>query len=321
MYVPKEEFYKSFNGEDQFLNPFSIQKNRLFNRQLVIENKISGFIYNYSCESFKIAYIKCKNVENILFKYKNDQKSLTSKFTLKGESTLISKSKEKKLKSFHHSLCDGEYIIEEVRNQSDFESITIDLDFNWFEKFTESLSENMDEEICFDYNRLFSEYNPKIISWQMIDTLNHILKILHPNFFNNIYLGWKVKELLLLQIIQRRYTSSPFKFCLNQDREFLERIIQFVQKNFIHITSVKTIYEQFDLPPAAVQNIVKSNLGISLKDYLTRVRMQFALEKLKQGTMNICEISYTLQYSTPNHFSRAFKNFYGKNPKDLKSEL
>ena len=59
--------------------------------------------------------------------------------------------------------------------------------------------------------------------------------------------------------------------------------------------------------------------GISPKEYLVRMRMDYAKELLKLGEVEVSRIAELSGYSEPCHFSREFKRRFGVSPKDYKS--
>ncbi|MCB0615370.1 MAG: helix-turn-helix domain-containing protein [Phaeodactylibacter sp.] len=45
--------------------------------------------------------------------------------------------------------------------------------------------------------------------------------------------------------------------------------------------------------------------------------MQKALELIREGKLNVSEISYQTGFSSLGHFSRSFKKAYGKSPSEV----
>jgi len=52
------------------------------------------------------------------------------------------------------------------------------------------------------------------------------------------------------------------------------------------------------------------------REWLRQMRMAYALELRKQK-FNVSEIAADLHYKNPQHFSRAFKQFFGHPPSQL----
>ena len=60
--------------------------------------------------------------------------------------------------------------------------------------------------------------------------------------------------------------------------------------------------------------------GMTFTQYLNTVKIAAALEKIKQGHMNITEIAYSCGFNTIRNFNRVFKNFTGYSPKNIPSD-
>ncbi len=60
--------------------------------------------------------------------------------------------------------------------------------------------------------------------------------------------------------------------------------------------------------------------GMTFTRYLNTVKIAAALEKIRQGHMNITEIAYSCGFNTIRNFNRVFKNFTGYSPKSIPSD-
>ncbi|MCB0561974.1 MAG: helix-turn-helix domain-containing protein [Phaeodactylibacter sp.] len=48
--------------------------------------------------------------------------------------------------------------------------------------------------------------------------------------------------------------------------------------------------------------------------------MQKALKLIREGQLNVSEVSYQTGFSSLSHFSRSFKKVYGKNPSETQGK-
>ncbi len=74
-----------------------------------------------------------------------------------------------------------------------------------------------------------------------------------------------------------------------------------------------------NLSPSYLSKIFKENFGFGFSDYLIRVRMEKACELLNDISYKSYEIAYYIGYDNPKNFSRAFKAYYGKTPKEYRN--
>ena len=54
--------------------------------------------------------------------------------------------------------------------------------------------------------------------------------------------------------------------------------------------------------------------GTTIFDYLRQVRLNMAKSLLDDGQMNVSETAFAVGYSSPSHFSKSFKDYYGTSP-------
>ena len=68
----------------------------------------------------------------------------------------------------------------------------------------------------------------------------------------------------------------------------------------------------------AFRNAFHAGTGLSPKTFFDRLRLSMAEELLKLGIQNVSEVAYRLGYSSPFHFSKAFRKRFGKPPSALR---
>ena len=67
--------------------------------------------------------------------------------------------------------------------------------------------------------------------------------------------------------------------------------------------------------------LFKQETGENYVEYLSRVRIENAKKMLTESEASIKEISYSVGFSDPNYFSRAFKKYEGVSPTEYKDAL
>ncbi len=71
------------------------------------------------------------------------------------------------------------------------------------------------------------------------------------------------------------------------------------------------------LNPHYLTRLFKTQIGMTVKSYYIESKMRYARSMLKEGFVNVAEISHQLGYSEPSAFSRAFKASQGIPPSSL----
>lgn len=91
-------------------------------------------------------------------------------------------------------------------------------------------------------------------------------------------------------------------------------------------------YEQRDLDltqvadaigcnPSYLSRIMKQELGISFKDFLTKLRIGQAIQLMQNNQLSLNQIAERVGYSNQHYFSAAFKNCQGVSPSEYRRNL
>ena len=94
----------------------------------------------------------------------------------------------------------------------------------------------------------------------------------------------------------------------------LQKIISYIEKNLLEPITVSDICEAFKITPSYVARLFKKYLGITPTDYINGRKLEYAIELMKNTSLNITQISDYLGYCDVYYFSKLFKKKYGKSP-------
>ncbi|MBQ8440743.1 MAG: AraC family transcriptional regulator [Clostridia bacterium] len=84
---------------------------------------------------------------------------------------------------------------------------------------------------------------------------------------------------------------------------------------------VQAVCDRFFISASGLQRAFSACFGVSPKQYLTRLRMNRALELLAQGRLSVKEIAFACGFADEKYFSRAFKKKYGHPPSHFYKKL
>ena len=70
-----------------------------------------------------------------------------------------------------------------------------------------------------------------------------------------------------------------------------------------------------------ISRIMKQELGISFKDFLTRLRISQAVRLMGDRELSINQIAEKVGYSNQHYFSAAFKNCQGMSPSEFRKNM
>jgi signal transduction histidine kinase/DNA-binding response OmpR family regulator len=107
----------------------------------------------------------------------------------------------------------------------------------------------------------------------------------------------------------------------SKDSEFMQRLLDTVEK---HISdekfSVEQLGHEFGMSSSQINRKLKAIINQSAVEFIRSIRMQRAMELLKNNQGTIAEIAYETGFKEPAYFSRVFKNHFGIAPSEVKKE-
>lgn len=107
----------------------------------------------------------------------------------------------------------------------------------------------------------------------------------------------------------------------NLDGNFSKRIFNFLISNsYLYSLSVDSVANTFNMSVRKLQRQLKDE-GISYIQIVEEVRKTLAIQYIMNSSSSIKEISFTLGYSEPSAFVRAFKKWTGKSPSNYRHDI
>ncbi|MEY8354501.1 response regulator [Lachnospiraceae bacterium 54-53] len=151
------------------------------------------------------------------------------------------------------------------------------------------------------------EYFRSAIQYQVED---YLLKPIKSGDILNCF--GKIKEKLDRENrISRAETPTYYEQIIGQVKGYIE-------ENYKE-ASLEEAAVLVNLSPSYLSRVFKEKSGLGFSDYLTRVRMEKACELLNDIRYKSYDIAYYIGYDNPKNFSRAFKAYYGKTPKEFRN--
>jgi YesN/AraC family two-component response regulator len=95
------------------------------------------------------------------------------------------------------------------------------------------------------------------------------------------------------------------------------KVQEYIQENYRTATLESAAVRVF-ISPNYLSKIFKRKAGISFSEYLLEVKMKKAEEMLLRIENKIYEVAFAVGYDNPKNFSRAFKQYSGKTPREFR---
>jgi len=107
----------------------------------------------------------------------------------------------------------------------------------------------------------------------------------------------------------------------DKSESLIEKAENYINKNFMKDISLDDISRYCNISSYYFSKLFKQETGENYVEYLSRVRIENAKKMLTESEASIKEISYSVGFSDPNYFSRAFKKYEGVSPTEYKDAL
>lgn len=95
----------------------------------------------------------------------------------------------------------------------------------------------------------------------------------------------------------------------------------YIQENIYRDISQEEIADRLFICPAYLSRLFKKQTGENFTQYVTRIKMDKAIELLKDPRYKTYQVSEALGYKTPRYFSRLFRLQTGMNPSEYRGKV
>lgn len=103
------------------------------------------------------------------------------------------------------------------------------------------------------------------------------------------------------------------------DDDFIRNILQSVEENIQNSEfRIDDLAEAMSMSRTVFYRKVKSLMGVSPVDFVKTMRIKRAVQLLEQDELTVSEVGYMSGFTTPQYFSRVFKEAMGCTPKEYK---
>lgn len=203
---------------------------------------------------------------------------------------------------------DGKQFLDYLNNNKTPDVVLCDIAMPEVDGLTvaETLSEKHPEVfIVFLSGHADFQYAQKAIKFNVFD---YLLKPVKYNDILSVFSKIKMK-------LDKKMGWEQIQ--IDSNKLFIDRIHEYVN-NHLSTVSWKSLSQEMNLSPAYLSALYKKISGKSFSDYLLTQKMQKAHKLLTTTDLKVYEIATELGYTTPKNFTRTFRQYFGKSPRDFK---
>lgn len=135
-----------------------------------------------------------------------------------------------------------------------------------------------------------------------------------PVYIGAQRLWYHAKALEVAAALLFRAPSGEDLFCqrqkrLNHDR--VQKVIALLRANLAESLSLEEIGRRVGCSHFHLSRIFSQETGHSIFQHLRQLRLERAAELLREGKLNVTEVTLEVGYASPSHFSMAFHEAFG----------
>ena len=155
------------------------------------------------------------------------------------------------------------------------------------------------------------------------ETLNEVSRIMLQLPYMN-----RIKRLMFFyEIMDLIGKSRSFSYLASSDyvkTKFettnmrVHRIHEFLMKNYQNDIDLEEVAEIVHMAPASVCRFFKSSTGLTVFEYLNKIKINYSCQLLLNTDLNIVDISYDCGFNNLSHFNKQFRKFLGKTPSQFR---
>jgi len=126
---------------------------------------------------------------------------------------------------------------------------------------------------------------------------------------------------LELIILLSRYNYKQLTIAGQQENEYVAKAMNIIHSNYSSGFSVSRLAKKCNISDRYLRKLFNIHLESTPLQYCNNLRINKAVELLADRNIPIKEIAYSVGYSTPQYFSRMFKDNYGFSPQTYRKIL
>ncbi|MBV7505605.1 response regulator [Bacillus sp. sid0103] len=186
-------------------------------------------------------------------------------------------------------------------------------------------------------DELLDAYESRVV---FRDDRNHIVAIIPMEEIEPMYLlSEQVEEviekltgkkiMIAKKVVEKPPTEIPNVYSnfikeLNEQSMILPVVIlakRYIEKYYYKQNlTLQEVAQEVNVSPSYLSRLLKEELGSTFIDYLTQVRIQYAIKFMENPSYKIYEVADKVGYNTQHYFSTAFKKVMGVSPSNYVKE-
>lgn len=178
----------------------------------------------------------------------------------------------------------------------------------------ELLENRLTDSSGHDYKGMLYAHDDEFQNLFSSETIVRALNEIHDAFLSDesdLLIICKINELLARIIKERALRQAP--------GDYAQKIIAYINRNFRQPISVEQLAEIVGITPNHLSKVFKDACGVTVIEYLSLTRINYAKKLLTQTFENIIDVAMDSGYNNTANFNKAFKKYTAMTPKQYRS--
>ncbi|MFK7693106.1 helix-turn-helix domain-containing protein [Paenibacillus sp. HJGM_3] len=134
--------------------------------------------------------------------------------------------------------------------------------------------------------------------------------------------NWMEAERLVGDILEGLLSQIEAKRSQRGKNETIERMLDYIREHYPeHDLSLDRLAVEFQLTPPYISRLFKDHTESNFIDYMIEVRIQAAMELLKDRSIKVNDVSGAVGYANTRSFLRTFKKYTGVTPTEFRDRV
>lgn len=286
-------------------------------------NKLSGWYKELRFDNFRIGFGRNIQKQQTELDFDFNEETVEMHFTLKGSSTTNAKYVDSfSINENSHNIfyCNG--LKGDITwPSSDLLIFEVNVKPSFFEQYlpNENIFLTFRKQMQAKEVGMMNNFNYPITP-QMHFVIQQIMNCQLKNAYRKLFVEGKVFELLMLQIEQMHSSAYTRELQVNergiQDKMYFAK--ELIQKNIKSPLTLSELSFALNTNECFLKKHFKATFGTTVFGYVQELKMNSAKHLLMNQQLNVSEVAERIGYKNSQHFSTAFKRYFGVSPSALR---
>lgn len=135
---------------------------------------------------------------------------------------------------------------------------------------------------------------------------------------------WQGKDLMCINLIKQTFILMSENIKNNNIKNTpnrLKEMLLYIQSNFNKELTLKEVADALYYSKNHLSHIFSTELGITFKEYVMKLRLEYAYSKIRHTNRSIKEICLDSGFNSLEYFSKVFKEKYGIAPNNFRKKI